>query len=395
MAKHTINWKLPAAGIGIALILGFALWPQPADVDIAQVSRQDVRVSIDEDGMARVRRRFLVSAPLAGRLQRITLEPGDRVARGRVVARLIPPAPVLLDARARTELTAAAAAADAALERARAERQRAGAALERARSLVQRQRDLAKAGILPADRLEADESASRVAEEEKRAADFAVEQVEHEVQVARARLETPAAAGGAIEVFAPIDGVVLRRHRESESDVHAGDPLLEIGDPSQLEIVADVLSADAVRIATGSDVIIEGWGGPPLAGLVRRVEPSGFMKVSALGVEEQRVNVIVDFREPGDVPKELGDGYRVDVSITLSEAKNVLTVPVGSLFRDGENWAVMTIVEGRAHLQTVTVGQRNDSAAEILGGLQEADTVILHPPDTVREGVRVRPRTET
>jgi HlyD family secretion protein len=374
------------------LILAFALWPQPVEVDIAQVSRADVRVSIDEDGMARLRRRFLVSAPLAGRLQRITLEPGDRVVRGRVVARIVPPAPVLLDARSRMELTAAAAAADAALERARAQRQRAGIALERARSMVQRQRDLAKAGILAADRLEADESALRVAEEEKRAADFAVEQGEHEVQVARARLETPAAGGSAVEVFAPIDGVVLRRHRESESDVPAGDPLLEVGDPSKLEIVADVLSTDAVRIAAGNDVTIGGWGGPPLAGLVRRVEPSGFTKVSALGVEEQRVNVIVDFREPGSVPGQLGDGYRVDVSITLAKVKNALTVPLGSLFRDGEKWAVMTVVNGAAQTRPVTLGQRNGVVAEILSGLQEGDTVILHPPDTVEDSTRIRMR---
>jgi HlyD family secretion protein len=186
--------------------------------------------------------------------------------------------------------------------------------------------------------------------------------------------------------------VVLRRHRESESDVPAGDPLLEVGDPSKLEIVADVLSTDAVRIAAGNDVTIGGWGGPPLAGLVRRVEPSGFTKVSALGVEEQRVNVIVDFREPGSVPGQLGDGYRVDVSITLAKVKNALTVPLGSLFRDGEKWAVMTVVNGAAQTRPVTLGQRNGVVAEILSGLQEGDTVILHPPDTVEDSTRIRMR---
>jgi HlyD family secretion protein len=390
-----LNWRLAAGLLIVASILAVALWPRTIEVDVARAARGNLLVTIDEEGVTRVRRRFVISAPVAGRLQRIELEPGDRVLRGRPVARLMPAVPALLDPRTQAELNAAVQAAQAALGQACAERERASAALERARSLVRRRQELAEAGVISQDQLEADEAALKAAEEERRAADYAVARGENELRMAQARLEQPSAGGRPIEVVAPIDGVVLKRYRESEADVPAGDPLVEVGDPEDLEIVSDLLSTDAVRVSPGNRVLIEQWGGStPLHGRVRRVEPSGFLKISALGVEEQRVNIIIDFDNSGSPPKELGDGYRVEVRVVVAEVKNVIKIPVGSLFRHGEGWAAFTIQGGRAQVRDVQLGQRNDLEAGIVTGLAEGDGVILHPPDTLAEGMRVTERSD-
>jgi HlyD family secretion protein len=393
MFRFLFNWRLLAGVLVVAAILAVALWPQTLEVDVVRVSRGTILVTIDEEGETRVRERFIIAAPLAGRLQRIQLEPGDRVVRGRTVARLMPAAPTLLDARTRSELAAGVEAAQAALGRARAERQRASATLDRARSLVSRRKELAEAGIIPRDQLEADEAAMKAAEEEVRAAEYAIRQGEHELQMARVRLEQPTAGGRTIEIVAPADGVVLKRYRESEADVPVGDPLLEVGNAADLEIVSDFLSTDAVRVSPGNRVLIEQWGGStPLEGRVRRVEPSGFLKISALGVEEQRVNVIVDFDNSTDTPKKLGDGYRVEVRVVVSEVKEALKIPVGSLFRHGEVWAVFTIEDGRARVRELQLAHRNDVEAEIVTGLAEGVPIIVHPPDTLTEGMRVTER---
>jgi HlyD family secretion protein len=393
MFRFLFNWRLLAGVLVVVAILAVALWPQTLEVDVDRVSRGSMLVTIDEEGETRVRERFIIAAPLAGRLQRIQLEPGDRVVRGRTVARLMPAAPTLLDARTRSELAAGVEAAQAALGRASAERQRAGATLDRARSLVRRRKELAEAGIIPRDQLEADEAAMKAAEEEVRAAEYAIRQEEHELQMARVRLEQPTAGGRTIEIAAPADGVVLKRYRESEADVPAGDPLLEVGNPADLEIVSDLLSTDAVRVSPGNRVFIEQWGGgTPLEGRVRRVEPSGFLKISALGVEEQRVNVIVDFDNSTDTPKKLGDGYRVEVRVVVSEVNEALKIPLGSLFRHGEVWAAFTIEDGRARVRELQLGQRNDVEAEIVMGLAEGVPIVIHPPDTLTEGMRVTKR---
>jgi HlyD family secretion protein len=393
MFRFLFNWRLLAGVLVVVAILAVALWPQTLEVDVDRVSRGSMLVTIDEEGETRVRERFIIAAPLAGRLQRIQLEPGDRVVRGRTVARLMPAAPTLLDARTRSELAAGVEAAQAALGRASAERQRAGATLDRARSLVRRRKELAEAGIIPRDQLEADEAAMKAAEEEVRAAEYAIRQGEHELQMARVRLEQPTAGGRTIEIAAPADGVVLKRYRESEADVPAGDPLLEVGNPADLEIVSDLLSTDAVRVSPGNRVFIEQWGGgTPLEGRVRRVEPSGFLKISALGVEEQRVNVIVDFDNSTDTPKKLGDGYRVEVRVVVSEVNEALKIPLGSLFRHGEVWAAFTIEDGRARVRELQLGQRNDVEAEIVMGLAEGVPIVIHPPDTLTEGMRVTKR---
>jgi HlyD family secretion protein len=385
------NIRFLAAAAIVAGIVAVALWPDRIEIDVARVSRGPMQVTIDEEGETRVRERFVVSAPVSGRLERIELEPGDRVVRGKtVVARLLPAAAPLIDPRTRAELTAAIEAARAAVGQARAERDRADAALTRARSTVRRLETLIGAGAVSRDELEVAQTSLRTAEEALRAADFVVARAEHELQLARARLNPSSSSGGrSVDVVAPVDGVVLKRLRESASVIPVGDPLVEIGDPGSIEIVADLLSTDAVRVSPRNTVAIEQWGGnQPLEGRVRRVEPSGFMKVSALGVEEQRVNVVVDFVDPG-AARQLGDGYRVEVRIVIWRDQATLKVPTGCLFRRGDDWAVFVVEEDRVRLHVVQLGQRNDSEGQVLGGLSEGQTVVLHPPDTVADGARI------
>jgi HlyD family secretion protein len=391
------GWKHVRWAASIALVGGVvaaALWPEPLTVDVAQASRGPLEVTLDEDGDTRVLDRFVVSAPVAGRLQRIELEPGDDVVKGRtVVARLAPAAPPLLDPRARAELTAAMAAANAAADQARAERDRAAAVLERARSALRRQQSLSEAGAVSRDDFESAQTAVMTAESALHAATMAVARADQESRLARSRLQTPVAGGGLVDVKAPVDGIVLRRLRESEAVVPAGEGLVELGDPQRLEIVSDLLSTDAVQVKHGSAVRIEQWGGNhPLAGKVRRVEPAGFIKVSALGVEERRVNVVIDLSDPAAAARSLGDGYRVEVRIVLWQADDVLKVPIGTLFRRGNDWAVFVVVDGRAVQRTVQIGHRNNEDAEITGGLEDGDAVVLHPPDSLTDGARIEAR---
>jgi HlyD family secretion protein len=383
--------------IGVLVVAGFvavALWPEAMTVDVATATTGPMQVSIDEDGETRVRQRFVISAPVAGRVERIELEPGDRVTRDKtVLVRLAPVQSSLLDPRTRAEFSAGVEAARAAVGQAQAERQRSLAALERARSSEARQRALFDGGAIPRDTLEAAQTAVQTAEEAARAAGFALQGAEYQLQQARARLQAPGSTNAAVEIRAPVDGVVLKRFRESSTVVAPGEPLLEIGDPDQIEIVADLLSTDAVRVPAGAAVQIEQWGGGhSLSGRVRRVEPSGFMKVSALGVEEQRVNVIIDFDDPAAAGRALGDGYRVEVRIVIWQDANALMVPAGCLFRQGDAWAVFVVDEGVARLQPVELGRRNQSAGQILGGVSAGQTLILHPPDTLTDGMRVTVR---
>jgi len=381
---------------GVIVVLGIvaaAMWPESIEVNAAKVERGPLQVTLDEDGETRVRERFVVSAPVAGRLQRIELEPGDRVVRGKtVVARLSTADAPLLDPRTRVELQAAVEAARAAVGQVQSERDRSTAELTRARTTLERQRQLMKAGAIASDTLDAAETAVATAEEASKAAVFAVSRSEHELQLARARLQAPAPAGRSVEVVAPVNGVILKRLRESESVVPVGEPLIEIGDPARIEIVADFLSTDAVRVQQGALVLIDGWGGSdPLQGRVRRVEPAGFMKVSALGVEEQRVNVLIDFDDPAAAGR-LGDGYRVEVRVVMWSEPDVVKVPVGGLFRRGDAWAAFVIDGDLVRLQPVQLGQRNDVEGQVLGGLMPGQTVVLHPPDTLADGARVNVR---
>lgn len=389
------NPRLMAAVLIVAGILAFALWPSVMEVDVARVTRGAMQVTIDEEGETRVRERFVVSAPVSGRLQRIELEPGDKVERGKtIVARLDPAAPPLIDPRTQAELRAGSEAARAAVGQSRAERDRAAASLARARQSLTRQQALVEAGAVSRDELEATQATLRTSEEEFRASEFAVARAERELQLAQARLIPATAGGRTVDVVAPVNGVVLKRLRESESVVPVGEPILEIGDPASIEIVADLLSTDAVRVPQGAAVLIDLWGGnTPLDGRVRRVEPSGFMKVSALGVEEQRVNVIIDFVDVATAGKHLGDGYRVEVRVVTWRDDAAVKVPIGSVFRQGDGWAVFLVDGEHARLRAVQIGQRNDIEAQVASGVTEGQTVVLHPPDTLVDGTRVKVRS--
>lgn len=411
-----------AVAVAVLVALGLALRPNPVPVDVGRVERGALAVTVDDEGETRVRERYVVSAPVAGELLRIGLEPGDRVRAGdTVVARFQPSAPLPLDPRSRAQATARVRAAQAAVGRARAERQAAEAESELAGTELERVRRLAEEGIVAQERLDvaATEAASR--EEAARAARFAETAATHDLEQAEAALyETAGDAstgtgtgagegGGAaagrgtvLELRSPVDGVVLVRRRESAAVVPAGEPLLEIGDADRLEIVSDLLSTDAVRVSAGDPVWIEQWGGDePLAGQVRRVEPFGFTKLSALGVEEQRVNVIIDFTDPADA-RRLGDGYRVEVRVVVWQAGEVVKTPASALFRrreteagsesGGPGWAVFVVDGDRARATPVEIGHRNGLEAEVLSGLEPGTEVVVHPSDSVTDGGRIERR---
>ena len=396
MLRVLVNRRVLGFAAVVACLLIVVLWPTAVQVDVAAVSTGPLVVTVDEEGVTRVRDRFVVSAPVAGRVLRIELEPGDCVTRGQVVARVRAEAPPLLDARTRTEAEAVVESARAALGRARAEEQRARATLEQGRRDLARVGSLVEQRVIAKQEFEAYESNVHVAQETANAAEFAVRAATSDLQRAEARLAPtrPGAPGRIVSVTAPVDGVVLKRLRESETFVPTGDPLIEIGDPGQLEIVADLLSTDAVRLKVGARAFVEHWGGDtPLEARVRRIEPAGFMKISALGVEEQRVNVVLDFVDPSPaVRATLGDGYRVEVRVVIWESSSVAKVPTSALFRHGEKWAVYVMDAGRARRTVVEVGRQTGQAAEVAAGLAEGTRVILHPGDTLVDGARVRER---
>jgi HlyD family secretion protein len=391
--------------LAVVGVLTLFLRTSRVPVDLALVTRGPLKITVDEEGETRVRERYVVSAPLAGRVLRIELEPGDAVKAGVTpLARFLPGAPALLDARARAEAKERVQAALAVLGGAQARQKQARLELEFALAQLKRQQELAQAGVIAKQQLEVAELDARTKQEALVAADYAVRNAEHEVELARASLiqsekEATKLLGDnpdqpPIVIYSPVDGVVLRRLRESQAVVPAGEPLLEVGDPADLEIVSDLLSTDAVKVRPGQQVDIERWGGGhPLRGRVRRIEPSGFTKISALGVEEQRVNVIIDFEDPRAAWTALGDAFRVEVRIVVWERGDVLRVPTSSLFRRGEKWAVFTVKQNKAILRTVEIGQRNDANAELLSGLAEGDQVIMHPSDAVSDGVAVAPRS--
>ena len=395
MSRLFTDRRLLLSAVVIGALAAVALWPRTISVDLAQVSRGPLVVTVDEEGRTRVRERFVVAAPVTGRLLRIELDPGDRVERGTIIARLQPEPAALLDARTRAEAAAVVESAAASLERSRAEERRAQAALRQAQQELTRTRNLAAAGVTSRQELDVREVDAALAEEAVHAAASAVRVASAEVERARARAATPtsrSATGGTVVVRSPVDGVVLQRQQESESVVRAGEPLVEIGDPRRIEIVTDLLSTDAVRVKPGARAIVEQWGGDtPLEAIVRRVEPGGFTKISALGVEEQRVNVVLDFTGVGegedDVP--LGDAYHVDTRIVLWEAPQVLKVPTNALFRHDSAWAVYVASGGRARLTTVELGHQSGQEAEVTAGLAEGALVIVHPGDLVRDGTRI------
>jgi HlyD family secretion protein len=399
--KHPSRQTLALAGAAALLAaLAWAVFrPAAVPVDVTVVRRGPLEVTVDEEGETRVRDRYVVAAPTTGRLLRIELDEGDALEAGALVARI---EPVPLDPRDRASAEARLEAAEAQRSAAQARVGLARATLEQAGRSTQRSERLHQAGTLSAEDLEQAQLTLTQAQRELDAARESAHAAEHEVEAARAALLDAygrQGAGGAagdsgrcaevpcVEVRAPVGGSVLRVREESERIVTAGTPLVEVGDPDDLEIVVDVLSTDAVRIRPGAEVRIEEWGGPgALSARVRLIEPSAFTKVSALGVEEQRVNVIADLLEetPG-----LGDGFRVEARIRVWEAADVLVAPTSALFRSGESWAVFVVEDGVARRRQVDVGERGGTAVEIRARLSEGETVVLHPSDRLRDGARV------
>jgi HlyD family secretion protein len=385
----------------IILVVGalatVAVWPRAIEVETATIARGPLVVTIDEDGRTRVRDRFVVTAPVSGEVRRIELRPGDRVKKGTRLAVIRPAAPTPLDARSRAEAEAAMRSSESALGRVTADRARAAAALEFARRQLKRVETLATGGAVAREEVDQRDTDVRAAEEVSHAAEYAVAQAQHDAEVARARLAPTGPEGAQRDwvITAPVDGVVLTQYHESEGVVPAGERLLEIGDPSRLEIVADLLSTDAVKISAGSAVLIEQWGGPStLHGRVRRIEPAGYTKVSALGVEEQRVNVVIDFDLPSGTAATLGDNFRVEVRVIVWQADAVLTVSPGSLFRQGNEWALFVLEGGRAHARTVVIGARSGTAAQVLSGVDDGAAVVVYPPDTLHDDSRVTVRQQ-
>ncbi len=391
------QWVLVAAAvIATALAFGWAFAPGPVPVEIATVERGQFQQTVDEDGKTRVRERYVVSAPLAGQLARIKLKAGDEVKVGMPLAVLYPSAPSLLDVRTARELEERVGATEAALAQARAEVARTEAALEQAEADVKRNRTLAGEGFVSAIAREHAELEVRVRTKALEAARFVEDGAGHNLAQARAALlrarESPQSGTRSArwQIASPVKGRVLRVLQESETVVGLGTPLLEIADPGDLEIVVDVLSTDATRIPAGAPVEIDGGPGIRLEGRVRLIEPSAFTKVSALGVEEQRVNVVIDFSSAPESWRSLGDAYRVDVQIVVLSRANAVMAPVSALFRDGEEWAVFVEADGRAHKRAVKVGARTPLAAWIESGLDPGEKVIVYPSDSIGDGKRVK-----
>jgi HlyD family secretion protein len=390
--------RILAGLAGLAAIAGlvWAWLPKPVPVDVATVGRGMLRVTVDEDGRTRVKDRYVVSAPLLASTARSELHPGDHVSERQLLARLMPLEPALLDARTRAQAERRVASAVAGRKQAESAVARAQSVLQYASAESERQRELSKHGATAERALETAVLQERTAREELASSQFALRVAGYEVEMARLNLDRE--SGGAlakdnIEIVSPVEGQILRVIQESAGVVQPGTPLVELGDVKALEIVADVLTSDAVHIKPSARAWIERWGGEAaLAAHVRSIEPSAFTRVSALGVEEQRVNVILDLDEPYTKWSALGDGYRVEVRMLTWQGDDVLVVPESAIFRRNERWATFAVRDGKAELVFVEVGHRNGETAEVLGGLSEGMEVIVHPSDRVVPGIEIARR---
>lgn len=375
----------------------WSVMPRPIPVETATVTKGRFVATVDEDGKTRIRERYVVAAPLTGRLTRVRLKAGDQVRADEVIAAIVPSPAPLLDPRSRREAQERLGAAEASLERTKAAIERARAQSTQADAEFTRTRTLAESGTSTTQALERADLAKRVADRDLRAAEFLNHAAQHELDQARALLARYDAGGEAQSetwnVTAPVSGLVLRVAQESETIVQPGTPVMEIGDPRDLEIVVDVLSTDAVEIRPGAQVAVVNWGGPgALSGRVRRVEPAAFTKVSTLGVEEQRVNILVDIMSPAETWAGLGDAYRVDARITVFSRDDATIVPASALFRRGETWNVFAVEKGRAQARGITLLRRSGGFAAVAAGLEGGERVIVYPSDRIESGVRV---TET
>ena len=389
-------------GLVALLLIGLALAfrPRPVVVDLVTIERGPLAITVDEEGETRVHDVYVLSAPVTGRMRRVDLHAGDPVtAIDTVVAQIQPIDPAFLDPRSEAQARADVRAAESARALAQAEVEQAKAELEFAEREHERANQLIAEGTISRRDLDLAERNIATARAVLATAIAALDVRNYELERARAALVSPTQTletgsdCDCVSIRSPVDGRILRILQQSETVVQAGAPLVEIGDSRDLEIVVDLLSADAVKVEPGQRVIIDRWGGDtPLEGRVRLVEPFGFTKVSALGIEEQRVNVVIDLVSDERDWQKLAHGYQVELHIVLWEADDALTVPLLALFRDGESWAVFVESAGRAELRRVTTGRRNGLDAEIVEGLEEGERVVLHPSDRVTQGVRLADR---
>ncbi len=374
--------------------IAWLLRPAPVSVETALVTRGRFEQSVDEQAKTRIRNHYLVTAPLSGEVDRIELREGDMVASGQLLAQLHPVLPPLLDRRTEMELRSRVEAARAAKERAAARIERAQVAVERSQLDLDRRRKLAAEKLIAPATLEAGELDFQMSVRELDTARAEAHVATHDIDTAEAALarvlEPTGRDSSVLMLRAPVAGRVLRVQQKSRGTVAIGAALLELGDPADLEVVVELLTTEAPQVTAGAHVRLDNWGGPPLAGLVRRVEPWGFTKISALGVEEQRVNVLVDIVSPLSLWRTLGEGYRMDAHIRVYQAENALIVPSGALYRSGMQWEVYVIrPPGRARRTTVNIGHRTQTAAEVLAGLRTGEEVILYPSDAITDGTRV------
>jgi HlyD family secretion protein len=395
--RRLVFWIIGFALVAIAVF--FAVRPRPVLVDIATATVGPMDVRIEEDGRTRIRERYVVSTPLTGRLLRITFDVGDSVSAAEtIVARMQATDSTLLDPRAVAQAKARVRAAERKLEASKSDLTKVTAEMTFAETEMGRLRQLRARNAASDLEFAQKELMFRQETEEVRSAGFAVDIAEYELELERAALmltdpEQRDNDEMELSIKAPIDGRILRIYQESTAVVIAGSPLMEVGDPSDLEVVADVLSRDAVRISADDQVTLKHWGGDgPLQGRVRLTEPSGFTKLSALGVEEQRVNVIIDLSDPPESRKELGDGFRVDCEVIVWEASDALQIPTSSLFRVDEDWHVFVVDGSEARLTPVKIDHNNGRTAEVLEGINAGTQVITHPSDTIENGVTVAKR---
>ena len=391
ISRKIIFWTSAAAAV--AALAWVALREPVQMASVAQVQRGPLELNFLEEGKTRLKNRYLVTAPVAGLVRRIELRPGDPVQAGQVVARLDPATSALLDPRARAQARADIATAQSALRSAHERIAAASTELAVAQREYQRQDSLRKDGMTTATLLDSTRARAAQAQAALTTARADEQIAQQRLQVARASLALDGSAGSgkALTLTAPVQGVVLKRAVESATPVPAGQVLLEIGNPAQLEIEVEALSTDAVTLRPGLKARVLRWGGEGvLDATVTRIEPGGFTKVSALGVDEQRTRVILDFTSPQAKWAALGDGYRVEVEFIQRQEKDVLQVPVNALFRAGDGWAVYGVDGGRALKLPVTIGARSATAAEVIGGLSAGQSVIVQPDDRIKEGTRIQ-----
>lgn len=386
---------LSAAAVIVVLLLIYGFWPKPISVDTVRVERGPMNVTIEEEGMTRVKDRYVISAPVAGYARRITFEVGDTVAAGQMLLQLDPMPSDVLDPRRHAEARARLSAAQANLNAAREAVHAAAADSEYTTSELNRIQGLFDSGAATQQTLDQVTREANRARAHKASADFSVQVARYEVEAARSVLEYSAAGPNGrendqVKILSPVDGSILKKYRESEGVVSAGQSLIEIGNPSSLEVQVEVLSADAIQIRPGTPVQFRRWGGSDsLAGSVRVIEPTGYTKISALGVEEQRVWVIIDITSPEQMWNRLGDGYRMVADFIIWQSGDELKVPSSALFRQSKDWATFLVNGNRAHLTKVQIGKQSGLQTVINSGLNQGDRVIIHPPETLEDGMRI------